>query len=300
MTSKVLTDDEVTSFVKKAHAYIEMMPNYTDWAPIKRIPDGYKHTWYIQERTPVAEDSKDGRDYKVVQTSRKTDSANIVSYRNAFSIPRVTVEMARLADVDIWAENVAAVLKHLDMTIAHLCVEGSYSGGKVAINGLRDGGTDIGATVDADAWDTVTNPRKHLAHGWAALNTAGFTGRKYKWVMSSNLAPGLKAKYGAGDPTHESMVGEYDVDQVVYLPIGASTELQTYPISTASADDGVWFLYPKDEDVWYLAEVMPVTVKMNSELNVRTNSYEGFVEWRGTVAILQATGIQYTNSVNLA
>lgn len=301
MTSKQLTDDEVTSFVKKAYGYIEMNPNYTDWAPVKTIPEGYLYKYYKKTRVPRAASSKDGRDYKVVQMAREESEAKIQSFRYAFNIPRVTVDMARIAGVDIWSENFESTLRHMDNMIAHLALEGSNASfDTVNINGLRDGGTDIGATTDALLWNTPSKPRAHAAAIWAALNTAGFGQRSFKWVLSSNLAAGLKTKYGAGDPDEESLLGPYNIDPPIYLQMGTTTELRTYPIAPATADDGVYFMFPKDEDVWHIGEVIPVTVTMNPTLNVKLNCYEGFIEWRGTVAIVQATGIQYTNSVNFA
>jgi len=302
MTSKILTDDEVTAFTKRAYGYIEMAPNYSNWAPIKSIPDGYTYKYYKATRVPRAKASKDGRDYKDVQMARTEAEANIVSFRYGFSIPRVTVEMARQANVPIWDENFEAVYRHLDNMIAHLALEGSNATfDSVLISGLRDGGTDIGATTDALLWGTVTKPFANAAAIWGALNTAGFGDRtSLKWIVSSNLAGYLKTKYGAGDPAEEQLVKETFGFDIIYLPLGTTTELHTYPIGAASADDGVFFAFPKDEDVWHIAEVMPVTVTMNPTLDVESNAYKGFLEWRGTVAIVQATGVQYSNSCNIA
>jgi hypothetical protein len=296
-----LTDDEVTAFTKRAYGYIEMAPNYTNWAPIKSIPDGYKYTYYKAPRVPRPASSKDGRDYKDVQMSREETSVNITSFRYEFSIPRVVADMARQAGVPIWDENFEAVYRHMDNVIAHLALEGSNSSfDTVAISGLRDGGTDIGATTDALLWGTATKPYANALATLAPLNTAEFGDRtNIKWIVSSNLAPDLWDKYGAGDPAEIDLVRALGID-VIFLPMGTTTELQTYPIAPASANDGVFFMFPKDEDVWHIAEVMPVTVTMNPELNVRSNAYEGYLEWRGTVAVVQATGVQYTNSVNLA
>jgi len=299
MVSKQLTDEEVKSIVKKAHMFVEKTSKYRQWAPIVAIPDGYTHEWYVMTPVPGAESSKDGRDYKDVQTAYTTATANILSYRYGFSIPRVQVEMARQQNKDIWADNIAVALKHLDLDIAHLLLEGSHSWDKVVVNGLRDGGTDIGATTDALLWGTVTKPYANAAACWAAMNTAGFEG-PYNWIVSDNLAIYLKTKYGAGDPIEEELVqGAFDVT-IFYEDIGTSTELTTYPIAPASANDGVFFWVKSDPGVFYLAEVFPPKVTINPVLNERLNSFEGYIEWRGTVAIVQATGIQYTNSANIS
>jgi len=299
MASYQLTDEEVKSIVKTANMYVEKTSTYKSWCPIKSIPDGYQHEWYIMTEVPVAESSKDGRDYKDVQTAYTTATANIQSYRYGFSIPRVQVEMARQQGKSIWADNIAVALKHMELTIAHLVLEGSYSWDKVSINGLRDGGTDIGATTDGDVWGTVTKPWTNAAECWQAMNAAGFTG-PYNWIVSNNMAQYLKKKYGAGDPSEWSIV-EGDFEATIYLEdMGTSTELTTYPIAPASADDGVFFWIKSDPSVFYLAQVMAPTVSLNPTLNEKLNAYEGYIEWRGTVAVVQATGIQYTNSINIA
>jgi hypothetical protein len=299
MASYQLTDEEVKSIVKKAHMYVEKTSSYRQWCPVVSIPDGYTHEWYIQTKVPGAESSKDGRDYKNVQTAYTTATADIQSYRYGFSIPRVVVEMSRNAGKDIWGDNIAAALKHLDLDIAHLVLEGSHSWDKVTINGLRDGGTDIGGTTDGDAWGTVTKPFTNANECWQAMSSAGFQG-PYNWIVSDNVGLYLNSKYGAGDPAEKLIIQE-TFDVTIYLEdIGTSTELTTYPIAPASADDGVFFWVKSDPSVFYLAEVFAPKVTLNPTLNEKLNAFEGYIEWRGTVAVVQATGIQYTNSVNIA
>jgi len=62
----------------------------------------------------------------------------------------------------------------------------------------------------------------------------------------------------------------------------------------------VWFMYKKDPSVFRLAEVGPPTTYINPELNQDIYGYEGFMRWRGTMEIVQATGIQYDPDVDLA
>ncbi len=303
MTSTVLTDAEITSFIQGAEMFIGMTPSYRQWAPIKQIPEGNKHTWYILEDVPRPTSSIDGRDYKTVQTSRQTNSATIQSFRYSFSIPRVQVDMARQNNVPIWAENVGVALRKMNISIEHLILEGSeIRFGDAAVNGLRDGGTDVGVGPDTMQWSTPPAPINHLQDAWGQLITAGYDPNEPKtWILSSNLAAGLKDKYGAGDPSMEEMVSEYGVDQVIYLAMEASatpTELATAPIGYRTADNGVWFLYPRKTSVWYLAEVFPPRVTLDSKLDEKQNCYYGFIEWRGTVAILQATGIIYFPEVD--
>jgi hypothetical protein len=298
MTTKRLTDEEVTSYIKQANDYIKLSMPYTEVLPIKPIQECYVHKWYVNTEVEVPESSKDGRMGKDVRSARVEGSANVMSYTHTFEIPRVEIDMARQGGIDLWADNVGAAMRKMNDSILHLILENSFTWDKIAISGMRAGGTDLGAGADAMAWDTITNPINHLALAWSEMNDAGFTG-PYQWILSSNLGNGMKKKYGAGDPIHEKMVGDYDVESIKYLPIGTSTKMDVYPFDPADADDGVWILYKKDPMYAYLAEVMPPTVTIEPELDNILQCYHGRIEWRGTVAIVQPTSILYNNGVNL-
>jgi len=297
-----LTDNEVTSFVMAAKDYIKLSVPYTQILPIQRIQDGYTHKWYVNTEVEGPAGSHDGREGYDVRTARTEKSANITSYVYTFEIPRVEVTMAQQSGVPIWSENVAAAMRKLNDQILHLMIRGSNkaTGDKVTITGMYGGGTDVDAGLDDDKWDTITNPiDDHLAAGFGDLNTAGFKG-PFTWLLSSNLAPGLKKKYGAGDPSQEQLVDMYDVNEIIYLPCGTVTRMNIYPMGAPTGDDGLWFLYKKDPNVAYLAEVMPPTTTLDPNLDIRRQCYHGRIEWRGTVAISQATGISWEDQVDLA
>ncbi len=300
MASYKLTDNEVTAFIMAANDYVKLSVPYNSILPVKRIPDGYTHTWYKLTEFEAPQGSKDGRDNYDVRTARTAASANITSYVYTFEIPRVEVAIAQQAGVPIWSENVGVAIRKMNDTILHLQIRGSNAAfDKVAIVGMYGGGTDTNGALDDDLWDTVTKPTYHLATGFGDLNTAGYK-PPFTWLLSSVLAPGLKAKYGAGDPSHESMVGEYGVNEIIYLPTGTVTRMNVYPMGAATGDDGLWFLYKKDPNNAYLAEVMPITTTIDPELDTRLQCYHGRVEWRGTVAIVQSTSIVWEDQVDLA
>jgi hypothetical protein len=280
--------------------YVEMQVNYNNLAPVVTIPPAYFSKWYVTTRFEVPRGSIDGRDYVEVATAQTESNADLIVYRYKFSIPFIEVDSARRAGVPIWSQNIAVALKQMDMQIAHLWFEGTHSWDPVAINGLRDGGTDHNdATLDGKAWDTVTHPHFYAADAWAALNTAGFTG-PYTWALSANLGPGMRAKYGAGDPSHDTLIRQqYDIDQIAYLPIGTSTRNRIYPIAPAATDQGVSFMYKKDSSVARIAETGPPKLKIVPEINDETNAFEGWLQWHGTVQIVQATGIQYNEDIDL-
>jgi len=278
--------------------YIEKESAYRTWAPIRTCPWADTNEWYVLTRFEIPRGSKSGADYVEGQTARTSATANQISYTYKFSIPYGDVEMSRTHGIPIWSDNVRVATKQMDYAIAHLALEGNFTWDPVAINGLRDGGTED--ANDAHAWDTVTNPiDDHLLTSVGNLRTAGFD-PPYTWVLSGNLEKGLLKKYGAGDPPQIDLVSRMGVDQIVFLPIGTSDRDQMYPIAAADADDGVWFLYKKDPSVWRIAEVGPPTTSINPELNEDTYSYEGFMRWRGTIEIVQATGVRYDPDVDLA
>jgi hypothetical protein len=300
MASYRLTANEVKAILTTADMYIEQESNYTNWAPIRTCPVASTNEWYVLTRFEVPRGSEDGRDFVEVATTRTSATANQMSYTYKFVLPYNDVEMARNTGVPIWAENLKVAAKQMDFNISHLIIEGSHSWDPVSINGLRAGGTDTNAGLDGSAWDTVTKPEIHAAAGFGDLNTAGYR-PPYTWVLSVNLEPGIRKKYGAGDPNQMGLIADqYGIDRFVFLPIGTSTRSRVYPFAPADNDDGVWIMYKQDPSVWRLAQTGPPTTYINPELNQDLYGYEGFMRWRGTVEIVQSTGIYYEPDVDLA
>jgi hypothetical protein len=298
--SYILTDEEITAINQQADMYIEQASNYPSFVPIRTIPNAYKSRWNILERFEVPRGSIDGRDFVEVQTARKVANADLISYRYKFNIPFVDVDSARRVGQPIWSDNIAVAAKQMDFAIAHLVCEGTFSWDPVAINGMRDGFTDTNAGLDGSAWDTVTKPEVHAAAGFSDLVTAGYN-PPFTWLLSVNLQAGLAKKYGAGDPAQLGLLkDQYGLDNIVFLPIGTSTRSRIYPIAPADNDDGVWFMYKQDPSVFRLAQTGPPQIKINPEMNMDTMSFEGWMHWRGTVEIVQATGGFYEPDVDLA
>jgi len=300
MATSRLTDDEVTSFVMAANDYVKLSVPYNTILPVKRIKDGYRHTWYVNTEVDGAQGSKDGRQGHDVRTARTSASANITSYVHTFQIPRVEVTMAQDTGVPLWSENINAAMRKMNDQILHLQIRGSSATyDTVSITGMYGGGTDVNASLDDKYWATASYPiLHHLTNGFADLNTAGYTG-PFTWLMSSALKPGLMNKYGAGDPTQMSMLADWGVNETIFLPTGTVTRMNVYPMGAATGDDGLWFLYPKNENYAYLAEVMPITTTIDPELDTNLQCYHGRMEWRGTVAIVQAGSISWEDQVDL-
>ena len=297
-----LTDNEVTSFAMEANDYVKNEIPYTQILPVKRIPDGYTHKWYVSTEVDGPESSKDSRAVYDVRTARTEGEANIISYIYTFEIPVNEVTMARNANVPVWSENVGNAIRKMNDAVCHLQLRGSTAWDKVSITGMYTGGTVCGTALDAVMWNTPPAPITHLAAGYGDLNAAGFK-PPYTWIISSNLMPGLVVKYGAGDPSHISMIGDFGVDNLFDVPnSGISTVVTTrydlYPMGTPADDNGMWFLYKRDASNAYLAEVMPITTTIQPEIDFRRQCYHGRVEWRGTVAIVHATSICYEEQVD--
>jgi hypothetical protein len=239
-----------------------------------------------------------------VRTTREASSANVTSFVYTFEIPRVEVAMAQAAGVPIWSENVGNAVRKMNNTICNLITTGSNAWDKVDITGLYSGGTVCSTALDAVKWNTASNPITHAAAGFGDLYAAGFPG-PYTWVMSSSLRPGLSTKFGAGDPAAIDLLEPYNINELIFLKgsgssATATTRMNLYPMGTPVGDEGTWLMYPKDPNVAYLAEVIPITTTIKPELDFRRQCYHGRVEWRGTVAIVQATGISYEEAADLA
>ena len=299
-----LTDNEVTDFAMAANNYVKFELPYNQILPIKKIGDCYVHKWYVSTEVEGPESSKDGRAGYDVRTARTEGEANVLSYVYTFEIPRVEATMAQNAGVPLWSENLGNAYRKMNDELCHLQLRGTHPWDKVAVTGMSGGGTACSTDNVLVLWDTPPAPVTHLATGFADVHTAGYQG-PFTWLLSSNLKPGLIAKYGAGDPSMTTMTGAYDVGETLWaagsgLAATAVTRMLIYPMGAPALHDGSWYLYKKDPNYAYLAEVMPVTTTITPELDVRRQCYHGRIEWRGTVAIVQATSICWEDSANLA
>jgi len=301
-----LTTEEVKAITKASDMYVEATANYRRLVPVVTVPAAYTDEWRVLSKFEVPKGSKSGNDYVEVSTAGTTDSAPQMSYRYKFNIPRVEVEMARRAGRPIWTENIRVATKQMDMAIAHLIMEGAFTWDPVAVPGMRTatyGGTNVtgtGGVYNAAMWNTATSAVIHAGGASLALRTAGFE-PPFSMILSWNLYPGLKTKYGAGDPPQDQLIRDmFEFNEFIFLPIGTSTVSVIYPIAPASSDDGAWFAYKKDTSVLRLAETGPPSLTLETEVNREFDAFEGWYEWRGTMEIVQSTGIQYNVDVDLA
>ena len=305
MASYRLTDNEVTDFAMSANNYVKFESPYTEILPIKRIKDCYTHKWYVSTEVESPASSKDGREGLDVRTARTEDEANVISFVYTFEIPRVEVEMAQNAGVPIWSENVGNAMRKMNDKICRTIFRGTNDWDKVAITGMYDGGTVCSTALDATDFDAVTICLDHAKAGFKDLHAAGYK-EPFNWALSSALRPAFSIKYGAGDPAHMELLGPYGVakeDLKFYSQQAdgvAETPYNTTAMGMPIDDDGFWFFYKKDPNYAYLAEVMPITTTIKPELDFRNQCYHGRIEWRGTVAIVQATSICYEEQVDLA
>jgi len=300
-----LTTEEVKAITQATDMYVEAKSNYRSLVPVVTVPAAYKDSWGVLSKFEVPKGSKDGKDFVEVATARTEDTAPQISYRYKFSIPRIEVEMARRAGRPIWTENIQVAMKQLDQTLAHLIIQGAFTWDPVAVPGFRTatyGGTNVdgtGGVYNAAYWNTATSALIHIAGGSLALRTAGFE-PPFSLIMSWNLYPGYVMKYGAGDGSQAELIRTmYEINDAKFLLIGTSTNLNVYPIAAASSDDGCWFMFKKDPSVVRLAETGPPALTLETELNREFNCYDGYIDWRGTMEVVQSTGIQYNVDVDL-
>lgn len=302
MASYRLTDTEITAINRASDMYIEAQSNYTRLAPIVTIPPAYESEWYTLTKFEKPKGSMDGRDWVEVATASTKANASLIVYKYKFVIPRIEVESARRNGRPIWSENIQVAAKQMDQTLAHLIMEGTFADDPVAINGLRDGGTNVdgtGGVYNGALWNSATSAWIHAAAAVLAIRTAGFEG-PFSWILSWNLFSGLATKYGAGDPPQKELIQSgLDINEFIHLGIGTSTTTTIYPMAAASTDDGCWYLVKKDPSVYRLAQTGPPALYLNPELNRDIEGYEGYYLWHGTMQIVQATGIQFNVDVDL-
>lgn len=306
MASYKLTDDEVTSFIMAANDYVALETPYTEILPIKKIDDCYVHKWYVSTEVDGPESSKDGRAGYDVRTARTEGEANVASLVYTFEIPRVEATMAQDAGVPIWSENVGNAIRKMNANICNWITTGTNAWDKVAITGMYSGGTIAATDLSAVKWDTATSVLLHAKAGFDQLHDYGYKG-PYNWTLSSSLRSGMNVKYGAGDPAQIDMLDPYSIPKsnLMFLKgsgvhTTATTRMNLYPMGTPVGDEGTWLMYKKDPNNAYLAEVMPITTTIKPELDFRRQCYHGRIEWRGTIAIVQATSICYEEAADLA
>ena len=300
-----LTDNEVTDFAMAANDYVKYETPYTEILPIKRIKDCYVHKWYVSTEVDGPESSKDGRQGYDVRVARTEGEANVESLVYTFEIPRVEVTMAQEAGVPIWSENVGNAIRKLNATICNHITTGTNAWDKVAITGIITGGTATTTDLTAVMWQTATSVLLHAKAAFKDLFGAGYK-PPFTWLLSTVLRADMNTKYGAGDPAQIEMLEPYGVStgDIKFLAgsgvsTAATTRYNLYPFGTPTTHDGQWIFYKKDPNYAYLAEVMPITTTINPELDMRRQCYHGRVEWRGTVAIVQATSLVYEHEANL-
>ena len=298
-----LTDDEVTDFAMNANNYVKLEVPYSSLVPVKPIKECYVHKWYVSTEFDGPQSSKDGRDGYDVRTARTENSANVSSLVYTFEIPRVEVTMAQDAGVPIWSENVGNAHRKMNANLCNWIMTGTNAWDKVAFTGLYTGGTIAATALDAVKWDTPPAPINHMAAGFNQLYDYGFD-EGDTWIMSSNLNSGIIAKYGAGDPSMKTMTGDYGVDEMIFLQGSASsatptTRMNLFPMGTPAGDEATWVMLKKDPNVVYWAEVMPPTTTIKPELDFRRQTYHGRIEARGTLAVVQPTGIVYEEQADL-
>ena len=307
MASYRLTDNEVTDFAMAANDYVQLESPYTEILPIKRIKDCYVHKWYVGTEVRAPLSSKDGRSSEDVRMARTEGEANVTSFVHTFEIPRVEVTMAQNAGVPIWSENIGAAIRKMNATVSHLIFRGNSAWDKVDITGMYGGGTATTVDLTAVLWNTATSPIIHVASAYTDLTAAGYAG-PFNWALGSACRGGMTVKYGAGDPAAIELLGPYEIpkENVKFYHQQADgvaeTQMNLSPMGMppTGGDDFMWFVYKKDPNYAYLAEVMPITTTINPELDFRRQCYHGRVEWRGTVAIVQSTSINYEHQGDLA
>lgn len=298
MATQRLTDNEVSLVLPDRVPYAELGADWRNWCPVKTIPDAEVIKGYVNTRVGPPATSKYGDLSVGVATSSNEVSANLVWARYKVEFGRTEVAEARRNGYDGLQDTVVNATRQMNRFIAKLIFKGLDD--NVAINGLFDSGEDGDNSLDETYWDTPPNPLTHLRAGVKDMIANGFA-PPYVMFMDYGLYPGWFDFHDtSSDMSHDAVARRDYLSNVYFYEGGTDSGTKIYPLPGPTTDDGVWMLVKPDINNFMIAETQPPSLKMNQGLDLDTNSYRGYIEWRGTLLIKRAGSIVYEPDVDLA
>lgn len=304
MASTRFTTEEITYFDDQAHMFVENTANWRDWCPAQTIPMKRHASWKVATAIADAAATLDGSRSSLAATSYTTGEAELVWFAHHFIWPELEVETARQEGVPISTEEIRLSLNRIDKQIARLIMMGNMTWEAPTITGLNSAAQD--ATAAVPDWDDAGGPYAQIIQGYGLLNTAGYE-PPYKLVVGDNLRPGLAAEHAAGyAASSRSVIMEaFEVESIhveAQCPFGTTItdhDLVCYPMAVPAADDGRWMLMKSDPNNFSILEVFAPKLTIVPEMDIRTRSYYGRVDWLGTMKIVHADACTDEDSVNL-
>ena len=272
--------------------------------PIETIPLARTSKWYTVEKIRQPAGSLDGTMTTLAATAYTEGSANLIWYSYHFEWKEIDVESARRNGVPLQSDDIRLAMARMDKAIERLIIQGSMSWDPVDISGLKSGATDVDAALDDNYWNTQGEPYNHALAGYSDLIDAGYE-PPFVWVLSSNLRPGLAQKDNdySDRPSRALIADAFGIERFVFLPASSSSpsknDLTIYPMFTPAGDDGCWMMMKADRNNFALQEVSPPRLTIIPEMDVKTRTYYGRLDWVGTMRITHADSVIYEDQVDL-
>lgn len=304
MATTRFTTEEITYFDQQAHMFVENATTWRDWCPYKTIPMKRHTSWKVATAIADAAATLDGSRTSLAATSYATGEAQLIWFGHHFIWPELEVETARQEGVPIATEEIRLSFERINKQIARLILGGNMTWEAPTIAGLN--ATSQDATAAVPDWEDAGGPYAQIIQGYGLLNIAGYK-PPYKLLVGDNLRPGLAAEHAAGyAASSRSVIQEaFEVESIHFeaqCPFGTTItdhDLVCYPLAVPAADDGRWYLMKSDPNNFSILEAFAPKLTIVPEMDIRTRSYYGRVDWMGTMKIVHGDAVTDENSVNL-
>jgi len=313
MASYRLRSADLEYVRQTASMYAQLDTSYRTIFPVETIPRCTTSKWYTLTNIPGPAISVEGEDYEGVRAARTEGSNPVVWLRYKFHWTITEVEAAQRAGQPLKADDARVGLRMIHDKIAQIAIEGLDV--PDVISGITETGTDLGATLDATMVGTADSFITHALTGANHLLTNGFRG-PYHMVVSDTVAQYLGLPLSAGGGRTQKEYMEAALTQIGGAPgkifieraVAAATLAANIEIGLEdncwpmvyTADDGIWTMTAANPENFAIQEVGPPSVTVIPELNRETNTYEGFVEWQGTLRTTHAASTGFMEDVDVS
>jgi len=298
------TDEEITYIDNQASQWIYEGSQWREWFPAKTIPMSRHSEWKVLEEINDAAATMDGSRTALAATSYTTDEAQLIWFGHHFIWTELEVETARRTGNQISTEEIRLAYQRMNKQIARLIIQGNMAWEAPTVAGIE--ATSGDAAAAAGDWEDAGGPYSHILLGYNVLTAAGFA-PPFKLICGTDLRAGLAAEHAAGyaKSARAVITESFELDGIYFegiCPFGTAItdhDLICYPLPVAAADDSRWIMLKSDPNNLSILEVFPPKLTIVPEMDIKTRSYYGRLDWFGTVKIVHATAVADENSVNL-
>jgi hypothetical protein len=264
-----------------------------------------RHTeWKILEEINDAAATMDGSRTALAASSYNVGEAQLIWLAHHFIWSELEVETARRTGNQIETEEIRLAYQRMNKQIARLILQGNMTWEAPTVAGIIAGSTDAGAT--APDWEDAGGPYAHMVFGYGVLTALGYA-PPFTLVCGVDLRAGLAAEHSAGygKSARAAITEAFELDGIHFegrTLTGVTItdhDLVCDPFPVAAADDSRWILLKSDPNNFSILEVFPPKLTIVPEMDIKTRSYYGRLDWFGTVKIVHADAATDEDSVDL-